>query len=154
VADSVGEPSAFDYRVRQKIKESIEIRVSYYIDDKPNCPTCQLRATFQLAFCYRLGFGVNPDLSKASRLLETIGEEMHALEEEIKFLQTSTQIHFNNKMLYDLVWKRNYNTMNLSIQYLKHMQLEEVASCQKREISNMEAPLSVRILLLEALKTY
>ena len=108
MADSVGELSAFDYQVRQKIKESIETRVSYYIDDEPNCPTYQLRSTFQLAFCYRLGFGVNPDVSNALRLLETIGQEMHALEKEIKFLQSSTRSRFNNKMLYDLVWKRNF----------------------------------------------
>jgi tetratricopeptide (TPR) repeat protein len=42
--------------------------------------------------------------------------------------------------------------MNLSVQYLKHMQPEEVASCYKREISNMEASLSGTHPVVRSLK--
>lgn len=62
-----------DYRVRSQITSCLRAR-AFDSRDKPFCETVSRKAAFQLAFCYKMGFGIMRDEKESHSGLFSIPE--------------------------------------------------------------------------------
>src|SRR5947199_10404755 len=67
-----------DFRVRKLVAGCLELKAS-----NSSCTPCTLAAAFELAFCYKIGFGVPLDDDKSQSWLKRSGRYPKALEAEM-----------------------------------------------------------------------
>ena len=152
-----------DYRVRQEICTAIAVRM----DNTPTtllrrCEPCLRRAAFQLALCYKLGFGLPADSEKSADCLARSGRPESDLRDDILKVKQLSGLGFVNlqsrpaKLVDDgiiFVWGF------VDGYFRKSVKLNEVQDYYLREFTDMEKALGddsdlVRMLKLILVKIY
>ena len=72
-----------DFRVRELIAECLELKAS-----NSSCTPCTLAAAFELAFCYKIGFGFPLDDDKSQSWLKRSGRYPKELELEMSNIRS------------------------------------------------------------------
>lgn len=144
-----------DYRVRQEICSALETRFDTPATLLGRCEPCLRNTAFQLALCYKLGFGTPADNERAVDYLATSGRSESDLREEIlkvKHLSGFGFVDFqsrparfvNNGIIY--VWTFVYEYPR------KGLKLTEVQDYHLREYTDMEKVLGNDSEILRTLK--
>ncbi len=71
-----------DFRLWTSIFEGLKAQANFHVNE-----TCRLNASFQLAFCYRIGFGCDRCDAKSSYWLIRSGKCADELKTEVEFIQ-------------------------------------------------------------------
>ena len=72
-----------DFRVRELVAECLELKAS-----NSSCAPCKQAAAFELAFCYKIGFGVPLDDNKSQSSLKRSGRYPKELEAEMSNIRS------------------------------------------------------------------
>lgn len=122
-----------DYRIRKEIFRCIEQCEALYHDSEVHVRQRQQHC-LDLAFCYRIGFGVKQDLSKHQCLLAENGDEEELADELQRLKATHVQ---GSLYLQWTAWARNWATISHSYDlsyYFGRENLSSLRSIQKQEL--------------------
>src|SRR5436305_15334282 len=121
-----------DFRVRELVAECLELKAS-----NSSCTPCKQAAAFELAFCYKIGFGVLLDDDKSQSWLKRSGRYPKELEVEMSNIPS---FGYNNNTIV-LLQSEGYsisidhpNEYRIAGRHLREVELEyrrEIADLQK-----------------------
>ena len=124
-----------DCRVRSYIHACLKRRVSDF-SHETFCKDCLRDATFQLAFCYRLGFGVSKDDRESRILLEQSTRQLEELEHQIDLVKAETvRLSFHEGKFKQLFDKGHMKFLQFSTYYGDYQQRERISREYRREIA-------------------
>ncbi|KAI1090753.1 hypothetical protein F5B19DRAFT_300026 [Rostrohypoxylon terebratum] len=147
VASAFYQLSMLDYRVRIQIAKSLESRAT----EKPGgCKDCVIPAAFEVSFCYKLGFGVDPDASKVEKWISTSRSQIDKLDQRLSHLRDTT-ISDIQLSRHSTVGSSGMFLVNLSARY-KGGGLDSASEHLDREVRNLERTLGTGHWLVFELK--
>src|SRR6266487_3568312 len=129
-----------DYRVRYKIRTCLEKRAC--VERESRCRDCFKKAAFQLAFCYRMGFGVKKNDEKSHSLLEWSGKSHKDLEHEICLVKQEKLDSLFGEGTFRHLFTLGHDLMvNFAEYYRESQKLDDVQQKYEQEIADIESVL-------------
>lgn len=134
MATSLAELYETDFRVRTKIRETLDDRAN---ESRFNPYDCQNDA-FQLALCYALGFGTHIDQEKVSIYLSMSLKSQEMLEKEISRAKCCAgSVNYNSETIQTLTAEMVLRNRDLIDQYQHQGKLAEAEVVCRREVADL-----------------
>ena len=136
-------PSAYqlylvDNRVRFHIRKSLEKRLS---SEKPGGNHAR-NAAFQLALCYRIGFGVARDTKKSHGLLEQSGEQYETLDTLVNLLRDERRaLRFQDGIFQRMFGTGLMHEIDFDQRYGDYDSLDSIEGDYSREVMDLQTVL-------------
>lgn len=149
IVASLHELYSADYRLRPYISDCLSSRY-HFASDLPG--SSYKNTSLQLAFCYRMGFGVTRDDDKTATILQKGGLQPGALDELITRAKFAKSKPFQSKAANKIFADGNFPFINPREHFRIHGRLEEVDKRLRREIEGLQQCLGDENILAFDLK--
>jgi hypothetical protein len=124
-----------DYRVRSQITNCLRARACDS-GDKPFCEAVSRKAAFQLALCYKMGFGIMRDEKESQFWLKFSSRGPKGLDSGISLVEREVQFR---RSTFQRLWHQGHmKAMDFAQHYREQRQLHQVDSEYRREIADVE----------------
>jgi hypothetical protein len=108
-----------DFRVRIEIVELLKAKAG------SSCSSCSKAVSFQVAFCYHVGFGMPKDDEQVESWLQRSGRSLDDIRSEFDLLE-GNEILFHPGIFLDLWNGGSISPIDLAQHYREHQLLSEV----------------------------